>query len=168
MLEIRGSSALSAFRSERLLGDIRETVDAVEGLRAQYVHFVDVSRTLSSAEEGVLRDLLTYGSHESEPPAVADAAFMLTVIPRIGTISPWSSKSSDIAHSCGLDAVRRIERGVAYQLVTNRSLSSDETAIVARCLHDRMTESFVIGAVEAESVSPVLVFFIPRSLVLVQ
>jgi phosphoribosylformylglycinamidine synthase len=151
MIEIRGSSALSAFRSERLLGEIRESVAAVEGLWAQYVHFVDVSRSLSADEKNVLDDLLTYGSHDLELPSAAGSARTLTVIPRIGTISPWSSKASDIARICGLDAVLRIERGIEYQLTTNGSLNPEESAAVERCLHDRMTESIVIGAVEPEA-----------------
>jgi len=150
MLEIRGCSALSAFRSEQLLAMIRASVPAVDALQAQFIHFVDVDGALDADDERILRDLLTYGSHVGESDsAPGPEALTVVVVPRIGTISPWSSKASDIAHICELAAVNRIERGIEYGIAASRALESDELATLAACLHDRMTESVVIGRVEA-------------------
>jgi phosphoribosylformylglycinamidine synthase len=73
-------------------------------------------------------------------------------VPRFGTISPWSSKASDIAHVCGLDAVRRIERGIAWTLVPSRALNRDELRSLAAPLFDRMTETVLYERAEAEAV----------------
>jgi len=114
-LRLRGRSALSAFRSSRLLGSLRSAVPRVTGVHAEYWHFVELERALSDADARRLDRLLAYG-----PASLAGAARgeLMLVVPRFGTISPWSSKASDIARHCGLETVRRIERGVAHYLVT--------------------------------------------------
>jgi phosphoribosylformylglycinamidine synthase len=152
MLEIRGSFALSAFRREQLLARLRDAVSGVESIDAQYIHFVDVGRPLAAREEQILRDLLTYGGHDRAPVGASGAASTtVLVIPRIGTISPWSSKATDIAHTCGLSAVVRIERGIEYRVDTAHRLEGDERAAVMKCLHDRMTESLVDGRLDADA-----------------
>src|SRR5262245_13969235 len=110
MLILPGAPALSAFRLARLAASLRARVAAVVGLDSRYLHFVDLERPLTPDESGVLESLLRYG-----PAAAPDAAAgtLLLALPRIGTVSPWSSKATDIARVCGLDAVRRIERGIA-------------------------------------------------------
>ena len=133
VLKIRGGRALSAFRIEKLNLIIHQ-LDAGEAVKsACYWHFVETARELQPGERETVDRLLTYG-----PPAVADTPEGRTVLvtPRLGTISPWSSKATDIAHQCGLEVVRRIERGTAYHL------SGRDTATeVAAVLHDRMTET---------------------------
>ena len=73
---------------------------------------------------------------------------LLLVVPRFGTVSPWSSKATDIAHVCGLGAVTRIERGVAYYIVSSQPLSQADHAAIAAVIHDRMTEN-VLDSIDA-------------------
>ncbi|HEV56193.1 MAG TPA: phosphoribosylformylglycinamidine synthase [Phycisphaerales bacterium] len=144
MLVITGSAALSAFRRTRLLESIRTVAPEVLDLTAAYVHFVDTDRALSEAEHSVLERLLDYG----EAPAAAPAGQLCLVIPRPGTISPWASKATDIARNCGLAAVHRIERGIAYYLTG----AVDDAALgrINPLLHDRMIERVFHDLGEAE------------------
>ena len=111
MLILSGAPARSGFRLDRLESAIRARIGTVDGLDSRFLHFVDVERDLTSPEAGVLDSLLRYGptTHAAEPTGER-----LLVVPRFGTVSPWSSKATDIAHVCGLSGVRRIERGIAY------------------------------------------------------
>jgi phosphoribosylformylglycinamidine synthase len=146
MLILPGAPALSDFRLAKLLASIRERVDAVTGLDSRYLHFVDVERPLTPEESGVLGSLLRYGPARAahEPRGTPQL-----VLPRLGTVSPWSSKATDIAHVCGLAAVRRIERGVAYYLDGTRPLTAGDLAAAGALLHDRMTESLAAQPGEA-------------------
>ncbi len=153
MLELQGAPALSAFRHAKLLADLRAVVPEVESLDAHYVHFVDHHDELDDEARQVLDRLLDYGiqhpeSRDADQNTPADGHLFL-VVPRIGTISPWSSKATDIAHNCGLDQVARIERGIAYR-VTLKSAPSAEAyeAMVAR-LHDRMVETVLFDSSDA-------------------
>ena len=92
-----GSPALSQFRLEKRLLEVQQLVPAVTALNSHFVHFVDVTSDLNEAEAVVLLKLLTYGPSIDETPAVGE---LFLVTPRTGTISPWSSKASDIAHNC--------------------------------------------------------------------
>src|SRR4029453_10338329 len=85
----------------------------ITGLTAVFWHFVEVSRELTSAERVTLEGLLHYGPRDE---VTGDSGHLLLVVPRPGTLSPWSSKATNIARNCGLAAVRRIERGTAYYL----------------------------------------------------
>ena len=116
---LAGPGALSPFRSERLLARVRRIAPGAEAIEGRFVHFVHVGRPLEDHEEARLAALLTYGEPAGEPRAGA-AQFL--VGPRLGTISPWASKATDIARVCGLDAVSRIDRGVAYALTLRRGL----------------------------------------------
>jgi phosphoribosylformylglycinamidine synthase len=98
---------------------------------------VDLERDLTAAETVVLESLLRYGPADSGAEAHGE---LLLVVPRSGTVSPWSSKATDIAHVCGLTAVRRIERGIAYYLAAPRKLTQPEWSCAAAALHDRMIE----------------------------
>ena len=131
-----GPGAVAAFRAERLLRRLAQ-VAPVTGLAARYRHFASLARALSADEEAVLAALLDYGT---PPPIIPDAHAFL-VVPRLGTISEWSSKATDIARRCGLDAVMRLERGVVWQLASERVLTVDECDRIASLLHDRMTET---------------------------
>ncbi|MET0533594.1 MAG: hypothetical protein ABW171_05160, partial [Steroidobacter sp.] len=113
MLTLSGAPALSDFRTARLLTALRSRVPAVESLTTRFTHFVQTGRALTADEQRVLEALLTYG------PALANVAIqpsdqLIVAIPRPGTISPWSSKATDIAQVCGLKPIERIERGIAY------------------------------------------------------
>ncbi|EZH78592.1 phosphoribosylformylglycinamidine synthase [Ectopseudomonas composti] len=142
MLILRGAPALSAFRHGKLLEQLTSKVPAVTGLYAEFAHFADVTGVLSADEEQVLARLLKYGP--SVPVQEPSGKLFLT-IPRFGTISPWSSKASDIARNCGLAKVQRLERGIAYYV--SGALSEADSAAVAALLHDRMTQ-LVLSALE--------------------
>jgi phosphoribosylformylglycinamidine synthase len=148
MLTLSGAPAVSEFRLAKLLAALRERVTQVTGLDARYVHFVDVESEPSAEERGVLESLLRYGP--AAPEARPDGETLL-VVPRFGTVSPWSSKATDIAHVCGLAAVRRIERGVAWFVDSTQPLTDAAWAAVGALVHDRMTESVLRDASEAEA-----------------
>ncbi|UTW08872.1 phosphoribosylformylglycinamidine synthase [Pseudomonas benzenivorans] len=135
MLILRGAPALSAFRHGKLLEQLTGKIPAVTGLYAEFAHFADVSGVLGDDEERVLARLLKYGP--SVPVQEPSGRLFLT-IPRFGTISPWSSKASDIARNCGLAKIQRIERGIAYYV--SGELNAVEAEQVAALLHDRMTQ----------------------------
>ncbi len=136
MLRFRGNPALSLFRLEKLLAALRQRVPAVTDLYAEFIHFVDSSLTTHDRE--LLDRLLQYGPATTQRDRIGDPMFL--VIPRPGTLSPWSSKATDIAHNCGLQHIRRIERGVAVYLDATHPLSASEQAALKPLLHDRMTE----------------------------
>ena len=135
MLILRGAPALSAFRHGKLLAQLTEKVPAVSGLYAEFAHFAEVSGTLGADEQQVLARLLKYGP---SVPVQEPAGRLFLVVPRFGTISPWSSKASDIARNCGLDKIQRLERGIAYYVAG--SFSDAEAAQISAALHDRMTQ----------------------------
>ena len=140
MLRIPGAPALSAFRIAKLLVRLRALEPSVFSLESRFVHFVDLTRPLEPAEREVLERLLTYGPRiEQATPSHTDGATLL-VVPREGTISPWSSKATDIARVCGLEAVQRIERGIEYTIGSKQPLGSERLATLAVELFDRMTE----------------------------
>ncbi len=138
ILRLPGPAAETAFRLEKLQGQLQSRADAVAGVTVSFLHFALSSRPLTEREQNVLDALLTYGM-PAEPPA---GDFELVVIPRIGTISPWASKATEIARICGLP-LQRLERGRAYRLRLSRQLSDAETERLLPLLHDRMTESVV-------------------------
>ncbi|VVT32268.1 phosphoribosylformyl-glycineamide synthetase [Marinobacter salarius] len=137
MLELRGAPALSPFRSRKLHTRLQDIVPAVEHVYAEFMHFTDLEFPLSESDQAVLDRLLTYGPSVSaeEPDGV-----LFLVVPRPGTLSPWSSKATDIARNCGLRQIRRIERGIAYYVKANRKLSLEQREKIAALLHDRMTQ----------------------------
>ena len=116
LLSLAGRPALSPFRVAKLLQSLSQAHSAhrVAAVSATYWHFVEVARRLDDDERATLERLLTYGPAAASAGA-AGGATRLLVVPRPGTISPWSSKATDIAHNCGLTAVARIERGIVYR-----------------------------------------------------
>jgi phosphoribosylformylglycinamidine synthase len=138
MLILPGAPALSDFRLSKLLAALDGRRHSVTGLAARFVHFVDVARPLDDAEQRILEALLRYGPHLPERPERGD---LVLIVPRPGTTSPWSSKATDIAHVCGLDVVRRIERGTAFFLDGAAPLKHEVLTALAPLLHDRMTEA---------------------------
>ena len=160
MLQLRGARAATDARIASLLEVFRQRGVHPAALSARFVHFVDASAELSPEERRVLEALLAYGPSETAPggddtkrgqtPLVSPPAdgpgATLIVVPRLGTISPWASKATDIAHTSGLAQVRRIERGVAW------TFAATPEAAALRCadaLHDRMTESVLMRADDA-------------------
>jgi phosphoribosylformylglycinamidine synthase len=148
MLILPGAPALSDFRNARLLATVRSRVPEIIRLTARYVHFVQVARELSADERRVLEALLTYGPREAGQGE--DGGALVVVTPRLGTISPWSSKATDIAHVCGLTAIERIERGIAYRFEAGRQLDEATLRQIAPLLFDRMTETVLFAFEHAE------------------
>lgn len=148
VLHLRGSRALSAFRRDRLLDRLRACVPEIEDVDAEYWHFAHLGASLDTKQMEVLGRLLTYGPAQTEAAPVGDA---LVVVPRLGTISPWSSKATDIAHHCGLTAIKRLERGIVWYVTRPGGLSDAERAAIAPLLHDRMTESVLARREDAEA-----------------
>jgi phosphoribosylformylglycinamidine synthase len=159
MLILPGSNALSAFRSQRLLSQLQAAAPAIASVQARFYHFIDASAPLSTDDTARLSAMLTYGEPAAETlyEGVTEEFF---VIPRLGTISPWASKATDIAHNCGMAHIHRIERGVAYTVVLKsgilgsslgapKKLGTEELAAVAALLHDRMTETVLRSADDA-------------------
>ena len=132
MLCLPGSPAHSEFRLKKLRQQLSDAGTSVNGLSSRYIHLVDSgSRNPGDAELEVLNNLLTYGPLLQAEQVVGLEFY---VVPRPGTISPWASKATDIAHNCGLNRVNRIERGILYTIDT-----VDEVPI--ELLHDRMIEA---------------------------
>jgi phosphoribosylformylglycinamidine synthase len=159
MLILPGSNALSVFRSQRLLSQLQAVAPAIAQVQARFYHFIDTGAPLSTSDTERLTAMLTYGEPVPEVlyEGVTEEFF---VIPRLGTISPWASKATDIAHNCGMTHVHRIERGVAYTVVLKtgilgssfgapKKLTGEEIAAVTALLHDRMTETVLRSASDA-------------------
>ena len=137
-----GGNALSDFRAQALLARLQEVSGRIVGVSARAVHWVWTEAPLAAADRERFAALLTYGE-----PAVAAEGELVVVTPRVGTVSPWASKATDIARNCGL-SLKRVERVVEYRLQTKsgllggaKPLSTEELQACAALLHDRMTES---------------------------
>ncbi len=137
MLVWAGADALSVFRLDKLLEAIRSRVPRVSRIAARHEYGLSIDRPLTDSEERTLRRLLG----DESVPALAGQS--LLVIPRVGTISPWSSKATDIVHSCGLKVVRRAERMVRFSLVVPEPLTANEIVALAPLLYDRMTQTLL-------------------------
>ncbi|MDO6386860.1 phosphoribosylformylglycinamidine synthase [Uliginosibacterium sp. 31-12] len=139
ILSLRGAPAFSASRLSRLSESLSSAGVKLHALAAEFWYFVEVKESLSAQELERLVDLL-----DARPAnAAAPAGTNLLVTPRLGTISPWSSKATDIAHNCGFAKIVRIERGIQFSLDGKFARES-----VLSLVHDRMTES-VLDSVEA-------------------
>ena len=148
--QFEGGNALSDFRARQLLPRLQEVHEKISGVSARFVHWVASEARPSDALKSQLSALLTYG----EPHTGTDDGALVVVLPRFGTVSPWASKATDIAHNCGL-AIKRVERLTEYRialktgLLSRPSLSPEQLAEVAGLLHDRMTESAVFAREQA-------------------
>ena len=148
-----GTAALSAFRLEKLSAALNDVAPSVSIADTRHWYFSALrAAELSKAQAGLLDKVLGLDRKAGEPKDAARYQRLL-VVPRLGTISPWSTKATDIAQHCGLSAVERIERGVVYYLSTpgGKPLNKAELAAVLPLLHDRMTEtvlSDIAGAAE--------------------
>src|SRR3982751_2850721 len=146
ILSLRGRNALSEFRLRKLQQALEKARLKLSRISAEHWHFVSCSKSLDSNQTAVLHRLLSYGP---APQPVAEDGQLLLVVPRLGTISPWSSKATDIARQCGLDRVERIERGTAYYVSKGAGgrLAAAEEVDLLRHIHDRMTET-VLGTLD--------------------
>ncbi len=146
MLIINGGHALSQFRTDSVQRKIESISSNIEGFSAKFVHFIQTASALDTDERSKLEALLSYTSSSTSATAVD---LQILIIPRFGTISPWSSKATDIAHNCGLTQVERIERGTLYEFSLKKAVDKNETQKIAGLLHDRMTESVLFDVDEA-------------------
>lgn len=148
MLTLHGSAALSAFRKAKLLANMQASVPSVTDVDSQFLHFVELvdNKALSAEQNAVLQRVLAYGPKSSQ---VSSSDQNVLVVPRLGTISPWSSKATDILHNCGLSEVARVERGVEYFIHSSATLTAEEITLLSAMLHDRMTESVLSSVNDA-------------------
>nr|VFK51460.1 MAG: phosphoribosylformylglycinamidine synthase [Candidatus Kentron sp. TC] len=158
ILSLFGPPALSSFRLRKLLREIRECVP-VSSLDARFTHFAAIDHPLTEEERQRLAAILEYGARvdldaSRDGARIGQAALssfpsgqLLLVAPRPGTVSPWSSKASDIAHHCGLSAIARIERGIAFSLNNENDAPIAGQALenIAALLHDPMTQTVLPG-----------------------
>ncbi|MEY3786838.1 MAG: hypothetical protein RLZ75_1045, partial [Pseudomonadota bacterium] len=147
MLKIPGTSALSNFRVKRLLPELQAIEPNITAISARFIHFVDVEQALNDNQSALLNQLLAYGSLS---PASSQQAETLLVVPRSGTMSPWSSKATEIAHRCGLSNIKRIERGIEYALIADKLLSIAVKIELSTLLHDRMTQAVLTDHAEPD------------------
>ncbi len=147
VLRYRGARALSEFRLAKLLQEVKKAHPAVRRIAAEFWHFVEADAEPDADGSRLLERLLRYGI---APDASRADDTLFLVVPRLGTISPWSSKATDIARNCGLEGIRRIERGVAYYVGIGSSGAADVRANIAPLLHDRMTQSVLTTLAEAD------------------
>jgi phosphoribosylformylglycinamidine synthase len=152
LTQFEGGNALSSFRAQQLLTDLVAIHPKITGVSARFVHLVATEGTPVPALQERLSALLTYG----EPFEGSADGVPFIVTPRMGTISPWASKATDIARNCGLE-VFRVERATEYRVTLKSGLlggtpelSAEQTAQIAALLHDRMTESVFATRAEAE------------------
>jgi len=157
MLVLLGASALSDFRKDHLLKLLQGGLPSVAGVAAKYVYFVDLKEELSSKESQSLESLLSPGGSATRVSSAQalDASGGCIVVPRLGTVSPWSSKASDIAHNVGLDKVLRVERGIQYSVTlsggepssgaVDSEISAADWLALSAHLYDRMTETLIVG-----------------------
>jgi len=146
-----GGNALSSFRAAALLPRLQAISARISGVAARHVHWVWSDAELVRDEHDKLLGLLRYGDDYAGP---ADGT-LIVVAPRLGTVSPWASKATDIAHNCGA-VIRRVERVTEYRLTLKsgllggvKTLTADELQAVAALLHDRMTESVLLSREDA-------------------
>ena len=142
-----GAGALSSFRVGHLLPRLQALCPSLLSLSARHVHLVATVVAPDAAAQQRLAALLNYGEPAAAVPA-SPCSTTLIVTPRLGTVSPWASKATDIAHNCGL-ALRRIERITEYQLGSSAPLTAEQVQALAALLHDRMTESVLNTREEA-------------------
>ena len=131
---IWGNPAHSAYRTQQLLEKIQKTA-SIEAITSQFVYFVETTGELDAVEKSHLNILLNKDADDQTGDLSADSCI---VTPRIGTISPWSSKATDITHTCGIEKVKRIERGIVYHFV---GVKAADKAVVEALVHDRMMET---------------------------
>ncbi len=145
MTTLAGGNALSSFRAQQLQPALEAIHPKISGIAARFVHLVATDAAPTPTEQERLAALLTYG----DPYAGPEDGAVLIVTPRLGTLSPWASKATDIARNCGI-AIRRVERITEYRISLKSGLlgktpelTAEQLGQVAALLHDRMTESVV-------------------------
>lgn len=145
-LSLQGRAAHTTFRLNHLRQKISHLVGKLDAIYSEEIFFLSLQQKLTTTEQEHLENILHFHERQVFPPSVAQASCYY-VIPRFGTISPWSSKATDILHHCGLNHIIRVERGICFYLHKNDGsfLTEEEQQAVLPFLHDRMTESVVFN-----------------------
>ena len=149
---IAGGNALSPFRAQQLQPALEAIHPKIAAIAARFVHLVATDAPPTPEQHERLAALLTYGDPYQGP---ADGAAII-VTPRLGTVSPWASKATDIARNCGLQ-LRRVERATEFRiqmassLLGKPTLNAEQLAQVAALLHDRMTESVLFDLADMQA-----------------
>jgi phosphoribosylformylglycinamidine synthase len=151
LLSFEGGNALSAFRAQALLPRLQAVNERISAVQARHVHWVWSDARLAAEDEAKLAALLDYG----DVYGGASDGHLVVVAPRLGTVSPWASKATDIAHNCGL-GIHRVERVTEYRISLRsgllggvKTLTQSELIACAELLHDRMTESVLLAREDA-------------------
>ncbi len=146
MLQLHGVPALSSFRLQKKLRSLQTIDSSVSGLITEYIYFIETETNLNDDELATLNHLL---NEDRQFKATPQTGSLILVVPRPGTISPWSTKATDIAHNCGLDKIKRIERGIAYYLQSDVELSAVKLSQLSHCVYDRMVEAVLFDTEQA-------------------
>lgn len=162
IIQLRGGPAFSSFRLDKLSQALIASAPEISSIHTAYWHFVELLQVLDEDAQNILAQILSYGPKATTQQSEGE---MFLVLPRLGTISPWSSKATDIALRCGLK-INRIERGIAFYFKTKSGapLSAEANAAVTAHIHDRMTEMVSHSFDDAQSlfhhITPLPVKFI--------
>ncbi|MDP3088681.1 MAG: phosphoribosylformylglycinamidine synthase [Methylotenera sp.] len=145
---LRGSAALSQFRIAKIHSQLSQNAANITHIYAEFRHFIWSDVALDDEQQNTLKQILTYGPSLQAEDSKGE---LLLVIPRVGTISPWASRATDIVKHCGLEAVQRVERGIAYfvQTKNGEKLTQEERKQLLPLIHDRMTEMVFASLDEA-------------------
>ena len=149
---LRGQIAHSEFRLNKFLLELKQKVPDIQHLECQFIHFIHSRIQLDNHEINQLNTILVSSEQENKTRENKDNNTLILVTPRPGTISPWSSKATDILHNCGLDNILRIERAIEWRLSGTDDYVINNTDIdqIKPLLHDRMTETVMGDIKEAE------------------
>ena len=155
MLIISGTSAASDFRKEKALEQIREIIPNCDSVEPKFIYFLDVAGDLNQQQTEIANQLLNSDSgagpdqFDDDSKASSNTRCRF-VVPRLGTISPWATKATDIFHHCGLDQVKRVERGIQWRLRMRDGCRISDDSMLAGVIYDPMTESILDAASQAE------------------
>ena len=142
----RGAQAFSAFRLKQLAAELNAQLNDLKRVNARFIHFAEIDQANTDFDESILKLLLNYGCADID----LDSANIIWSVPRLGTVSPWSTKATDIARHCSLNAIQRLERGIEWQIQFNqpRDLSKSDRDLLIHLVSDRMTESILFNEAE--------------------
>ena len=150
MQVLPGASALSVFKQAKLLASLQAVSPTLLKISACYIHLLDMARPINSSQQPALVSLLDYGEPCKDPEDLEGTCRAeCLIVPRLGTISPWSSKATDILRNCGLSQVKRIERGILFRLFFSSPADSTVMNALESRLHDRMTQTVLPGIEQA-------------------
>ncbi|MBV1905229.1 MAG: phosphoribosylformylglycinamidine synthase [Pseudomonadales bacterium] len=170
MIVLAGQPAFSKFKLRQLLLRINAVFPEIQEIHAEYVHLILLQNSVakdsvSDVDLRKIRKLLHYGPETGLAQSHPRSLTFCTVVPRVGTISPWSSKATDIFLNCGLDIVQRVERGIRWSVLgVSKDYLEQHEAAIAACIHDRMTETVMLKDIEAISFESIFASLPPKHL----